>query len=142
MLVGVVGWYLLFGSCGWVNSAIAIRKMNQIADAWQDVRSSALHRYENDGHVGDEMGGIMQSWRDLIGSTHVPACLKPSRDALVSAIETDYHALFVGDESLLNAKHNMLEDGEQDMNIYRQNIMVVNACMPLCNLDQDMKFFE
>lgn len=142
ILVGVVGWYLLFGSCGWVSSAIAISKMNDIADGWQAAKESVTPDYEDDGRVENGMESVMQSWRDLMGSINVPACLVSSRDSLASAIETDYHALFIGDESLLNTKRNMLEAGDEEINIYRQSIVVVEACMPLCNLDQDVMYLR
>lgn len=141
-MLGVVTWYLLFGSCGWASGIIAINKMDDIAEGWKAAKESAIPDFEEDGIVDGDMVNIMQSWRDLLEAVSPPACLESARDSLASAIESDYHALFVGDESLLNTKRNMLEVGDEEMNVYQQSVMVVKACMPLCNLDRDMTYLR
>src|SRR5689334_22429723 len=74
VLTGLILWYFLYGSCGYIRVGSSIRNMNEIFYDWQALRDVSIPEISKNGEVGFEIIATMQEWRTLAYQLKVPRC--------------------------------------------------------------------
>lgn len=130
-------WYSLYGSCGAVPVKSSIAEMNKIFNGWQELRERTIPELSKDGEVSFEKLAIMQKWKTLAYQLSVPSCLDGTRSNLIDIIESDYQTFHLAkDRITTEQKIAFLSSNESLFVRYKQNVDLIEACAPLCNIDQ------
>jgi hypothetical protein len=139
VLSGLILWYFLFGSCGYVTVKSSIKEMNKILYAWQALRDTTIPELSKNGEVSYKTIIIMQGWRKLAYELKVPSCLDGARSNLIDAIESDYQTFELAkDRITIDRKMQYLSSNAAYFVRYRQHVDLIEACAPTCNLDKDL----
>ena len=136
VLTGLILWYFLFGSCGYVSVKASIKNMNNIFDAWQTLRARSLPGLSVDGTVSFETITMMEEWRTLAYTLQVPSCLGSTRSTLIDAIESDYQTFHLAQDRIsIDQKLQYIASNDVIFDRYIQQVNLIEACAPLCNVD-------
>jgi len=138
VLSGLVLWYFLYGPCGYMRVKSSIRDMNEIFYDWQALRDVSIPEISKNGEVGFEIIATMQEWRMFAYALKVPACLDGARSSLIDAIESDYQTFHLArDRISIESKLQYLSSNAASFVNYEQQVDLIEACTPTCNLDTD-----
>ena len=136
VLSGLILWYFLFGSCGYVSVKASIKNMNTIFDAWQTLRDRSIPGLSVDGTVSFETITSMDEWRTLAYALQVPGCLGSTRSTLIDAIESDYQTFHLAQDRIsIDQKLQYIASNNAIFDRYRQKVNLIEACAPLCNVN-------
>jgi len=136
VLTGLILWYFLFGSCGYVSVKASIKNMNNIFDAWQTLRDRSIPGLSVDGTVSFETLIIMEEWRMLAYTLQVPSCLGSTRSTLIDAIESDYQTFHLAQDRIsIDQKLQYIASNDAIFDRYIQKVNLIGACAPICNVD-------
>ena len=140
VLSGLILWYLLFGSCGYVSVKASIKNMNTIFDEWQTLRERSMPGLSVDGVVSFENITNMDVWRTLAYTLQVPSCLSGARSTLIDAIESDYQTFHLAQDRIsIDQKLQYIASNEAIFVRYKQNVDLIEACAPTCNVGIDFR---
>jgi hypothetical protein len=141
ILLGAFISYVLFGTCGYINAGNSITKMNKVYDGWLVVRDGALREIKQNGEVGGETLMIMQSWKNILDSTNIPACLDQAYHHISQAVQSDMEIMSSDSVSISSGnKIELSHFGADSLRLYKQNVSLVDACIPTCNYQHDYEF--
>jgi hypothetical protein len=136
VLSGLILWYLLFGSCGYVSVKASIKNMNTIFEAWQTLRARSIPGLSVEGIVSFETITMMEEWRTLAYTLQVPSCLGGTRSTLIDAIESDYQTFHLAQDRIsIDQKLQYIASNEAIFDRYLQKVNLIEACAPLCNVN-------
>ncbi len=144
VLSGLILWYFLYGPCGSVPVKSSIQEMNRIFNGWQELRDRTIPEFSKNGEVSSETITIMQKWRQLAYELPVPGCLDGTRSNLIDAIESDYLTFQLAKDRIsIEKKMEFLSSNAFLFVRYKQNVELIEACAPICNVGKDfMDLFE
>jgi hypothetical protein len=138
VLSGLILWYFLYGSCGYFPVKSSIKEMNEISNAWQVLRELTLPEFSKNGAVTYDTITTMQGWKQLAYNLQVPSCLAGSRSNLIDAIESDYQTFALAQDRIsIEKKMEFLSSNAPLFIRYQQNVDLIEACAPSCNVDKD-----
>jgi hypothetical protein len=130
-------WYFLYGPCGSIPVKSSIKEMNRIFYGWQELRDRTIPKFSENGEVSSETMTIMQKWRQLAYELPVPGCLDGSRSNLIDAIESDYQTFQLAKDRIpTEKKMEFLSSNDPLFVRYKQNVDLMEACAPLCNVEK------
>ncbi|MBC7876833.1 MAG: hypothetical protein H7Y59_06635 [Anaerolineales bacterium] len=137
-LSGLILWYLLYGSCGYVSVKSSIKDMNTILYGWQALRDTTIPEFSKNGAVTYETIAIMEEWRTLAYQLKVPSCLAGARSTLIDAIESDAQTFKLAkDRITIDKKLEYLSSNDALFVRYKEHVDLIESCAPTCNVDTD-----
>ena len=137
VLSGLILWHFLYGPCGTVPVKSSIKEMNRIYYAWQVLREDTIPEFSKNGEVSYETITIMQKWRQLVYELPVPGCMDGPRSNLIDAIESDYLTFQLAKDRIsIEKKMEFLSANAPRFVRYKENVDLIEACAPVCNLDK------
>jgi hypothetical protein len=136
--LGLILWYFLYGPCGSVTVKSSIQEMNRIFSGWQELRDRTIPEFSENGEVSSETMTIMQKWRQLAYELPVPNCMDGLRSNLIDAIESDYQTFQLAKDRIPTEKKMEFLSSNATLFVrYEQNVDLIEACAPICNVDKD-----
>lgn len=128
--------HFLFGSsCGYFKVNASIADMNFILDGWQELRHTTIPAFSLNGAVPFETLAIMNEWKTFAYQQTVPSCLRDARSTLIDAIESDYQTFKLAQDRIpVDEKLEFLSSNEVIFVRYVENVDLIQACAPTCNL--------
>lgn len=140
VLSGLILWYFLFGSCGYVTVKSSIKEMNKILYGWQALRDATIPEFSKNGAVTYETIAMMEEWRTLAYELKVPSCLAAARSTLIDAIESDTQTFKLAKDRIsVDRKLAYLSSNAAFFIRYKQHIDLIETCAPTCNVDTDFR---
>jgi hypothetical protein len=138
VLFGLIFWHFLYGSsCGYIPVKSSIEEMNRIFYGWQVLREDTIPELSKNGEVSSEAIMIMQKWRTLAYELPVPGCLDGAHSNLIDAIESDYQTFHLAkDRITIEKKMEFLSANAPLFVRYTQNVDLIEACAPTCNVEK------
>lgn len=134
VLLGLILWNFLYGSCGTIPVKTSIKEMNRIFNSWQVLRDETITELSENGEVSAETLTIMQKWKELAYGLPAPSCLADARSNLIDAIESDYQTFHLAKDRIsVDQKMEFLSSNAPLFVRYQQNVELIQACAPMCN---------
>lgn len=134
ILLGLILWNFLYGSCGTIPVKSSVTEMNRIFSSWQILREETITELSENGEVSAETLTIMQKWKELAYGLPVPGCLADTRSNLIDAIESDYQTFHLAKDRIsVDQKLEFLFSNAPLFIRYQQNVDLIEACAPICN---------
>lgn len=128
--------HFLFGSsCGYFKVNASIADMNFILDSWQEIRQTTIPAFALNGAVPFDTLAMMDEWKTVAYQLTVPGCLRSARSTLIDAIESDYQTFHLAQDRIpVEQKLEFLSLNESMFVRYTENVDLIEACAPTCNL--------
>lgn len=142
VIVLVTGYYVFFGSCGYINAGIALKDMETAYYGFRELEQGARLEMSSTERVSQATVQLITQWKYRVEQIHPPACLQDTKMHLENALENKYKYYYDVSLGFGNGSGNMSfydEQSESEFKVYQSSAELIRTCIPTCLLENDLR---